>query len=183
MRTLLSCFAFVAVCAAAIASAQQSDFSFKLWDSPRPIADLSFTDADGRQLSLGAFRGKTILLNVWATWCAPCRKEMPALDRLQQELGGDRFQVIALSIDTGGLGDVKPFYDDLGLGELDIFLDEQGSAMRDLRVIGLPSTLLIDRQGREVGRKEGAVEWDSAEVITFLREQIAGSPLDARPLE
>lgn len=143
-----------------------------MWESSRPIPDLAFVDVEGKQLSLSAFRGKIIPLNVWATWCPPCRKEIPALDRLEQTLGGPQFEVVALSTDSSGLQGVKAFYESLGLKSLQIILDEEGSAMRDFRIIGLPTTLLVDEQGREIARKIGPAAWDSAEVIAFLRERI-----------
>ncbi|MDQ3560645.1 MAG: TlpA family protein disulfide reductase [Pseudomonadota bacterium] len=179
---VLSLMIVAAVCAAS-ARAQELAFEFTLWDSPRPIVDLAFTDANGRPLSLGAFRGQTVLLNVWATWCAPCRKEMPALDRLQQALGNSEFEVIALSVDSRGLRDVQPFYEDVGVKELDIFIDEEGSAMRLLRVIGLPTTLLIDEQGREIGRKQGPAAWDSDASVAFLSQLVskASVPTEAPP--
>ena len=91
--------------------------------SPRAIADIAFEDADGNKRTLAQFRGKSILLNVWATWCGPCRKEMPALDRLQAKLGSDDFQVVALSIDRGGVAAVKSFYDEIDVRSLGIYVD------------------------------------------------------------
>ena len=171
MSALLA-LAFAGFFGAAKAGGQSPAIPFNVWESPRPIPDLAFVDVEGKQLSLSAFRGKIVLLNVWATWCPPCRKEMPALDRLEQALGGPRFEVVALSTDSSGLQGVIAFYDSLGLKSLQIFLDEEGSAMRDLRIIGLPTTLLVDEQGREIARKIGPAAWDSADVIAFLRERI-----------
>ena len=104
-----------------------------------------------------------VLLNVWATWCAPCREEMPTLDRLQAQLGGDDFHVLPLSIDRAGLGPVQRFYDEIGIRHLG----------QSFAVIGLPTTLLIDRQGRERGRLTGPAEWDSAEAIEQFQTIIA----------
>ena len=168
----LLAFAFAGFFGEAKAGEQPPTAIFNVWESPRPIPDLAFVDADGKQVSLSAFRGKIILLNGWATWCPPCRKEMPALDRLQQTLGGPLFEVVALSTDSSGLQAVNAFYDTLGLKTLRVFLDEDGSAMRDFRIIGLPTTLLVDEQGREIARKIGPAEWDSAEVIAFIRQRI-----------
>ena len=104
--------------------------AFSILDSPQPLPELRFVDADGRQRSLGDFRGKAVLLNLWATWCVPCREEMPALDRLQARLGGPAFEVVPLSIDTKGLPVVKDFYDQLGLKTLGILVNAQDAFSR-----------------------------------------------------
>lgn len=140
--------------------------------SAETVPALHFTDAEGATVSLGDFRGKTVLLNIWATWCVPCRKEMPALDRLQARLGGTDFEVVALSIDRGGLGAVRPFYEEIGIANLAIYLDEGDAAMRALGITGIPTTLLIDRDGRELRRWIGPAEWDSPEMETLIRGHI-----------
>jgi thiol-disulfide isomerase/thioredoxin len=113
-----------------------------------------------------------VLLNVWATWCGPCRKEMPGFDRLQAQLGGKHFQVAALSLDRGGEAAVQKFYAETGVHRLAIFIDVSGRAGSTLGLIGLPGTLLIDSQGREVARLIGPAEWDSPEMLAFLQSQI-----------
>lgn len=133
------------------------------------IADVRFVDGDGRRMSLAHFQGREILLNLWATWCGPCREEMPTLDRLQSRLGSTDFEVVALSIDTGGLDVVRDFYDELGLEALQIYVDPSGSAAVNLNVLGLPSTILLDREGREVGRYVGPAEWDSEIVVEAIQ--------------
>jgi thiol-disulfide isomerase/thioredoxin len=133
-----------------------------------PVPEMAFVDRDGREMSLADFNGKLVLLNFWATWCGPCVKEMPSLQRLQAEMESDRFQVLALSVDRGGLDAVSRFVADLGLERLPIAVDR---TMRSMRAIGsrvLPTTLLIDGEGREIGRLEGAADWDSADVIALL---------------
>jgi thiol-disulfide isomerase/thioredoxin len=120
-------------------------------------------------MNLSAFKGKVILLNIWATWCGPCRQEMPTLDRLEAKLGGPDFQVVALSIDQGGVPVVKEFYEELGLENLGIYIDDRMRAPAQLGVVGIPGTLLIDREGREIGRKLGPAEWDSEEVLAEIR--------------
>ena len=139
---------------------------------PRPLPDIRFTDGDGRAVRLSDYRGKVILLNIWATWCAPCRKEMPALDRLQSSLGGPDFEVVALSIDRAGLPAITAFYRQSGLRQLRIWVDESGQALPDLGVAGIPTTLLIDRRGNELGRKTGAAEWDSPALVKVIREHL-----------
>lgn len=149
-----------------------AELGFVFVQPPRAVPELSFVDHDGQSLSLASFRGKLILLNIWATWCAPCRHEMPTLDRLQTMLGGSDFVVLPLSIDIDGLADVKTFYQELELTTLGVFVDETGTAGNDLNVVGVPTTLLLDRQGRELARKVGAAEWDSTEFVAFFRYYI-----------
>jgi thiol-disulfide isomerase/thioredoxin len=153
-------------------AAAEPPAGFALHESPQPVPDLQFEDGQGTTLSLADFRGRVVLLNIWATWCAPCRREMPTLDRLQAELGGPDFEVVALSIDRQGRRVVADFYEELGLRQLGIYLDPSGKAPRELNALGIPTTLLIDREGKEVGRLLGPAEWDSPEMADFIRGQI-----------
>jgi len=121
-----------------------------------------------------------ILLNVWATWCVPCRKEMPTLDRLQAKLGGDDFIVIPLSIDRGGAAAVKRFYQEIGIKKLRIYVDSSSHASHGLGVPGVPTTLLIDREGREVARKLGEAEWDGSAMVSLIQQTIDAEPTNAR---
>ncbi|WP_137823211.1 TlpA disulfide reductase family protein [Pseudomonas sp. D(2018)] len=146
-----------------------------IWPEPKPLDAVSFVDGEGKPLSLADFRGKVVLLNLWATWCVPCRQEMPTLDRLQAKLGGNDFQVVALSLDQGGLDVVRDFYREIGIQHLQIYLDEQMRTIQSLGAFGLPVTLLLDREGREIGRKAGAAEWDSPEVIEYVQELMAST--------
>ncbi|HEX7044058.1 MAG TPA: TlpA disulfide reductase family protein [Burkholderiales bacterium] len=146
--------------------------SFSMHASPRPVPDLVFQNAQGGNVKLSAHRGKVVLLNVWATWCAPCREEMPTLDRLQAELGGPDFEVLALSVDHQGMQVVQKFYRDIGVKHLRAWIDPSPQTLDSLNVLGLPVTLLLDRNGRELGRLLGAAEWDSPEMVQFLREII-----------
>jgi thiol-disulfide isomerase/thioredoxin len=157
-----------------------SAFNFTPLATPRPLAELRFTDAGERTLTLGDFRGRIVLLNLWATWCVPCRKEMPALDRLQARLGGPGFEVVALSIDRKGLSAVQPFYRELGLRALRIYVDRSGEAADKLGTPGLPTTLLINRDGRELGRVVGPAEWDSPPVEALVRKYLAVSSAEPR---
>ena len=151
---------------------EPSEFPFDLLDPPRPLPELRFVDGEGRPLTLADFRGKVILLNIWATWCIPCLREMPTLDRLQAKLGGPRFQVVVLSIDIGGIPVVEKFYRALKLKALGIYVDKTTRARIALGVAGIPTTLLIDRQGREIGRFAGPAEWDSKEAIKAIRRYL-----------
>ena len=155
--------------------------SFSLLQEPRALPDISFSDGDGRSVKLSSFRGKVVLLNIWATWCPPCRAEMPTLDRLQAKLGGSGFEVVALSIDKGGSFVVRTFYDEIGIKALQIYIDQSGEASFALGVNGIPATLLIDRTGRELGRKIGPAEWDSPEVIKLIQSYLnAPAPVQLR---
>ena len=144
-----------------------------LHDTPQPLAAIAFADESGNALTLDRWRGKVVLLNVWATWCAPCRHEMPTLDRLQAMLGSERLEVVALSIDRAGVGVVRQFFDEIGIRHLGIFIDETMKAPRDLRIFGLPGTLLIGADGRELGRLIGPAEWDTPEMVAFFNQVIA----------
>lgn len=153
-------------------------FRFVTTASPKPVPQLQFTDKDGRALSLTDFRGKMVLLNIWATWCPPCRKEMPSLDRLQARLGGPGFEVVAVSIDQGNdtLFIVEEFFREIEVKHLRIFLDQTGGAARTVGALGLPVTLLVDRRGRELGRLVGPAEWDSPEAIATIRQYLGPPP-------
>lgn len=156
--------------AAAAAAAAEPNFAIN--DRPKALPEVRFVDGDGRSRALADFSGKVVLLNVWATWCVPCRKEMPTLDRLQRTLGGKDFQVVALSIDRQGLPVVRKFYSDISIKHLDMYVDSSGKAARDLGAVGLPTTLLVDRAGHEIGRLVGPAEWDTPEMLAFIRRHI-----------
>ncbi|WFU88724.1 TlpA disulfide reductase family protein [Rhizobium sp. CC1099] len=142
---------------------------FALSDVPTPVPDVRFTDGEGRPRALADFRGKVVLLNVWATWCLPCRTEMPTLDRLQAALGGGGFEVVALSVDRQGSETVKAFYSEIGVRNLAVRVDASGQALSGLAAVGLPTTILIDAEGRELGRLMGPAEWDAKDMVAFLK--------------
>lgn len=141
----------------------------------RVVADVSFEDGGGRALKLSAFRGKVVLLNIWATWCPPCRAEMPMLDRLQAKLGGPDFEVVALSIDSAGASAVRAFYAQNGIRHLRVVVDPGGSVGSALGSAVVPTTLLLDREGRVAFRKLGPAEWDGAASMARIRAVI-GEP-------
>lgn len=140
--------------------------------APEPLPAFTFQNADGKALTLADFKGKTILLNLWATWCAPCRKEMPALDRLQAALGSDKFEVVALSLDKDGAEKAKKFLADINVTKLELYIDPTAKEGFNLKPVGLPTTFLIDGEGREIGRLAGPAEWDSEAAKTLIREAI-----------
>lgn len=170
MRLLI--FAILAVFALARPGYASPPGNFVLHDAPVAVPELQFTDGEGRARSLADFRGKVVLLNIWATWCLPCRDEMPTLDRLQAALGGDNFEVVALSIDRGGVDAVKKFYAEIGIQHLAIHVDTSSQVGFALATAGLPTTLLIDAEGRELGRLIGPAEWDAPEMVAFLKSVI-----------
>ncbi len=141
--------------------------------SPRQMPSIDFTGLEGNPLNLGAWKGKVVLLNVWATWCPPCRKEMPTLNRLQEELGGDDFEVVALSVDKAGPQVPAKYFKKYNFSALKVYNDKTIAVRRKLGLRGYPTTLLIDRQGREVGRLAGPAEWDSDGFKALIREVIA----------
>ena len=153
-------------------AAEAAPQGFILHPEPKPVPEIQFQDGEGRNLTLAAFRGKVVLLNIWATWCGPCRTEMPTLDRLQAKLGGPDFEVLALSIDRDGVPAITKFFDEVGVRHLAMYLDSSTKAAPALGAVGLPTTLLIDRDGREIGRLVGPAEWDSPEMVEFIRDQL-----------
>jgi len=134
--------------------------------APKRAPDIAFVDPEGRKLTLADFRGKTLLLNLWASWCAPCRAEMPALDRLQQSAGGSNFEVVAVNVDTSRLDRPAAFLDQIGVKTLTRYADPSGDAFEKLRLagkaLGLPTSLVIDGDGCELGVVAGPVDWDAA---------------------
>jgi thiol-disulfide isomerase/thioredoxin len=166
------CATTLVVATLRIASAQEPPKNFVLLDKPNPVAEITFNDAEGHARKLADFRGKVVLLNVWATWCVPCRTEMPTLDRLQANLGGADFEVVPVSIDRGGLEVIRKFYNEIGIRNLAMYVDPSGQVLHQVRALGLPTTVLIDRVGQEIGRVIGPAEWDTPEIAEFLRPLI-----------
>jgi thiol-disulfide isomerase/thioredoxin len=140
--------------------------------APQAIPDLAFTGADGTQHHLSEWRGKAVLLNVWATWCAPCKVEMPSLDRLQAKLGGSIFAVLALSVDRTGIEKPAAFFSGNGIVHLAVYNDRESAVTAALRVSGLPVSVILDREGREVARLTGPADWDSPAIIAKVEEFI-----------
>jgi thiol-disulfide isomerase/thioredoxin len=143
---------------------------------PEPAVPVAFRDMTGAEVTLAAFRGRVLVLNLWATWCAPCRKEMPALDTLQRELGGADFEVVAVNIDTRNFDKPKQFLAETGVRALAYYADPTARIFQDLkaagRAFGMPTTLVIDREGCELARLAGPAEWASPEALAFVREAI-----------
>jgi len=140
---------------------------------PLPVPVITFRDGKGQKRGLAEFSGKVVLVNFWATWCGPCRREMPDLDKLQARLGGPKFAVVAISSDRKGLEVVRTFYQENEIQHLDTYIDKTTKAQRAFGAYGLPTSVLIDAKGREVGRLVGPAEWVSAEAIALINEVIA----------
>lgn len=143
-----------------------------VYDTPLPTPDLPFADETGAERSLTEFRGKVVLLNFWATWCAPCRAEMPALDRLQAEMGGAQFQVVTLATGRNPLPKIDKFFAEAGVTGLPRFKDERQNLARAMGVAGLPVSVIIDAEGREVARLIGEAAWDAPEAKAVLQAVI-----------
>jgi thiol-disulfide isomerase/thioredoxin len=157
-------------------AAAAEQLGFAIASEPTRPARVNFTDDAGKPLTLEAFKGKVVLLNLWATWCPPCREEMPTLDALQAELGGPDFEVIALSIDQDGPGVVQSFYDEIGIKDLRVYNDEKAQAGVTLGALGVPVTLLLNRDGYEVARLTGPKDWHSPGMVELLRNAINAAP-------
>ena len=140
--------------------------------APLRLPDLTFWDADGKPRKLSDWRGKTVLLNLWATWCVPCRKEMPALDALQTKLGGKDFEVVAVNIDTRDPEKPKNFLKDASLTHLSYFNDQKAKVFQDLtnigRALGMPTSVLVDAQGCEIATIAGPAEWASDDAVKLI---------------
>lgn len=157
--------------------AQASEFSqhFLLLSKPRPAPIFTFQDEHGQSLSLKDFRGRFVLLNLWATWCATCASEMPSLEALQRRFDPSRLTVIALSVDRNGLPAVQSFYHRHGVSGLAPYLDPDSLSIDALDAHYLPTTVFIDPRGREIGRIKGGVDWSDQSVIDFFEEHM-GTP-------
>ena len=141
--------------------------------APQPLPPLTFQSMDGQEASLADFAGKVVVLNLWATWCAPCREEMPGLDRLQAQFADRDVVVLALSVDRAGPERVQQFIDAIGAKRLHVYRDPEAAATRTLKVPGLPATILVDKQGREAGRVLGIAHWDGPAAVAAVEKLLA----------
>ena len=146
---------------------------------PKRLPELAFMDASGKPRVLGDFHGRTVLLNLWATWCVPCRKEMPALDALQARLGSEKFEVVAVNIDTRNLDKPKSWLQEVGVARLGYYADPSAKVFQDLKAVGkafgMPTTLLVDPQGCELGALAGPAEWASEDAVKLIEAALGGS--------
>ncbi len=145
-------------------------------DKRKTLSTFSFKSADGKDTSLAQWKGRVVVLNLWATWCAPCRKEMPDLDALQKRMGGPDFEVVALSVDKKGAMASATFLKDIGVQSLAVYTDTDLKSLAELQAIGLPATILIDRKGEEAARLLGPANWSSPEAIAMVKALTAERP-------
>jgi thiol-disulfide isomerase/thioredoxin len=148
-------------------------------DRPMLLPDLTFHDSAGNTKHLSDWRGRTVLLNLWATWCVPCRKEMPALDALEKKAGGPKFEVVAVNIDTRDPDKPKAWLKEVGIANLAYFADPNAKVFQDLKAIGrafgMPTTLLVDPNGCELGTIAGPAEWASPDALTLINTALSGA--------
>jgi len=166
-----------ALCAAEEGEADMPDRTklgeFVPSSQPYPAPAISLADTSGHSVELSELQGKLVLVNLWATWCGPCLREMPSLERLQSRLG-ERLAVLAVSEDRGGNKTVEPFIAKLGLKSVKIYIDPKSEVGRAFGARGLPTSFLIDREGKVLGRVEGAAEWDSPKILGVLEPLLSG---------
>jgi thiol-disulfide isomerase/thioredoxin len=146
-----------------------------LADAPKPMPALTFADGNGKMVKLSDFRGRSLLLNLWAAWCVPCRKEMPTLDRLEAKEGGPGFQVVTINVDTQGTEKPKAFFKQIGVKSLTFYADTKADVFptlkQDGKVIGLPTTILVGKDGCALGTMAGPAEWDSKEALALIEAE------------
>jgi thiol-disulfide isomerase/thioredoxin len=146
--------------------------AFTVADGSLRLPDLAFRDVSGTERHLADWRGRTVLLNLWATWCVPCRKEMPALDALEGKLGGPAFEVVAVNIDTRGADKPRAWLKEVGIGRLGYYADPSAKVFQDLKIMGraagMPTTLLVDPAGCEIGTIAGPAEWSSEDAVRLV---------------
>lgn len=142
----------------------------------KDVAPFDFSNDKGETTTLSRWKGRVVLLNLWATWCAPCRKEMPELAALQKDLGGPDFEIVALSIDRKGFETSAAFLKEINVNSLALYIEPEGKSLAALQALGLPATILIDRQGKEAARLLGPASWHSDEAKAVIKALIAEKP-------
>lgn len=140
---------------------------------PAVVSDTAFRDDSGNEHRLSQFRGKYVAVNFWATWCAPCRKELPALDRLNREFGGEKFTVATIATGRNTIPAIIRLFDETGVESLPLYLDDDMTLAREMGVLGLPVTVLLDPEGREIARMTGDAEWDGESAKAIVSALVA----------
>jgi thiol-disulfide isomerase/thioredoxin len=167
------CQAAKSISAAMTPLARGEVAAVKVYSAPKPLPELPFADPDGKPVSVADFKGKTLVFNLWATWCVPCRTEMPALDKLQAQLGGSDFQVVAVNIDTRNPDKPRQWLTENGIRQLAYYSDPAAKTFQELKLagkaIGMPTTLIIDRNGCELANIAGPAEWASEDALKLIR--------------
>jgi thiol-disulfide isomerase/thioredoxin len=156
--------------------------AFSVAQTPFRVPDIAFKDAEGRERTLADWRGRTVLVNLWATWCVPCRREMPALDALDEKLGGPAFDVVAIDIDTRNPEKPLAFLKETGIKRLAYYTDASAKVFQDLKAagkaFGMPTTLIVDRSGCEIGNMAGPAEWAGEDGLKLVSAAIGGAQPD-----
>ena len=147
--------------------------AFVIKSERKPVPDIAFADGSGGPKKLSDWRGRVVLVNMWATWCAPCRKEMPDLAKLQQALGSTDFEVVAISVDRKGVEASSAFLTENGASALKLYVEPTAGILNDMQAIGLPATVLMDRHGNEAGRMLGPADWASPEAQALIKAAMA----------
>ena len=147
--------------------------AFIFHKEPKEIENFKFQDAFGETRSLSDWKGKVVLINLWATWCAPCREEMPSLDNLKKHFSNEKFDVVTISMDRGGVSKPRKFFDEERIKYLELYIDPTSRLMFKMKAVGLPATILLDPEGREIGRMAGPAQWDSDRAIEIIQKALA----------
>ncbi len=182
MRKLLSALLYTALTVvantavadmSAIADLRTGDMRKLVFHSaPMPGSEVAFTSDTGSEMTLAAFDGQYVVLNFWATWCAPCRKEMPHLSALQQQLGGDKMQVVTVATGRNPRPAMERFFAEIGVDNLPLHTDPRQALARNMGVLGLPVTLILDRDGQEIARMQGDADWSSESAVAIMQALI-----------
>ena len=157
---------------AAAEAARDGTMKKLLFSEPAAVSGETFTDPDGGEFRLSDFGGRHVVVNFWATWCAPCRKEMPMLSELQTEFGGETFEVVTIATGRNSVQGIRKFFEEVGVDNLPLYLDPKSSLGRDMGVLGLPITVILDPEGREIARMRGDAEWNSDSAKSVIRALI-----------
>lgn len=183
MRKLLSALLYTALLGlanighadvqAAEAMRQGDMRKLRFLETPVASSDVPFLDADGQEMTLADLQGKFIVLNFWATWCAPCLEEMPLLSALQEAMGGDDLEVVTIATGRNPAPAMQRFFARIAVDNLPLYTDETQDLARDMEVLGLPVTVILDREGREIARMQGSADWSSENAMAILQTLIA----------
>jgi len=160
----------------ALAAMREGDMKkLNFHSTPQPVPETEFTHQNGQSVTLSEFSGKIVVVNFWATWCAPCREEMPMLSELQTELGGEDFEVVTIATGRNAQPAMEKFFDEIGVDNLPLHRDRNQQLARQMGVFGLPVTVILDRKGREIARLQGDAHWNSKSAKQILRALIGQS--------
>ena len=174
-KKLIFLFIIISICSYLILSysikfyfSESANFKLSEPDELSNLSKIEFNDSNGVNYIISDFRGKMILMNLWATWCLPCRVEMPSLDNLQKKIGDENFQVVIVAVERTAYSEIDRFLKEIEIENLKNYHDPTTMLGQHINAKGLPVTLLINKKGKEIGRFDGPLEWDSKEVMDYL---------------